>query len=219
MNENLDLVEILKDCPEGTPLYSMAHGLVKLHDVANEMIAVYFGEGSTIVYFSNNGHLGNNTDGECLLWPSKDCRDWSQFKQPQQTRFSKGDHILWRGEDGEFLGLFAEYGASGKSCQVVLFRGERSSLFNVNANDLTKLEKFDPKLLKTGDAVLVRDCNIVSDWMYSTFSHITFEEGKPYFIASCSSWELCVPYNQETEGLIGTCDKAPKFYDLTKDYE
>ena len=30
MNENLNLVEILKDCPQGTKLYSIIYGEVKL---------------------------------------------------------------------------------------------------------------------------------------------------------------------------------------------
>ena len=30
MNENIDLTKILKDCPEGTPLYSTKLGDVKL---------------------------------------------------------------------------------------------------------------------------------------------------------------------------------------------
>ena len=33
MNENLNLVEILKNCPEGTKLYSPAYGDVELIDV------------------------------------------------------------------------------------------------------------------------------------------------------------------------------------------
>ena len=212
MNEDLNLVPILAGCPKDTPLYSMAHGEVKLHEVANEMIAVYFGEGSTIVYFSNNGHLGNNTDGECLLWPSKDCRDWSQFKQSQQTQFSNGDHILWRNNDGnEFFGVFDRYTEDGQGV-VVLLRGETITDWDVYIKDLTKLEKFDHKLLKTGDEVLVRDRNDHCEWMYSPFSHIAFEDGTPYFIASCSSWQMCVPYNRETKHLIGTCNDAPMFY-------
>lgn len=215
MNEDLNLVPILAGCPKDTPIYSMAHGWVKLHNVENEMIAVYFGEGSTIVYFSNNGHLGNNTDGECLLWPSKDCRDWSQFKQSQQTEFKKGDHILFRNSaEKEFFGVFEKY-VDGGRCSVTIFDNDLAiSNWELNPKDLTKLDKYDPKLLKTGDAVLVRDRNGMCEWMYSPFSNISFEEGKPYYIASCSSWELCVPYNQETKDLIGTCNKAPKFYDL-----
>ena len=33
MNENLNLVEILKDCPEGTKLYSTVFGEVKLKEM------------------------------------------------------------------------------------------------------------------------------------------------------------------------------------------
>lgn len=216
MNENLDLCKILAGCPKGTPIYSMAHGWVKLHDVENEMIAVYFGEGSTIVYFSSNGHLGNNTDGECLLWPSEDCRDWSQFKQPQQTQFSKGDHILFRNPAGNvFLGVFEKYVDDGR-CSVTIFGdGLNISEWELTKKDLTKLEKYDPKLLKTADAVLVRDSDN-NEWSYSLFSHVVKRESGYYFGASCTFWKMCVPYNQETEHLVGTYDGAPKFYNLTE---
>ena len=33
MNENLNLVEILKDCPKGTKLYSPVYGDVELEEV------------------------------------------------------------------------------------------------------------------------------------------------------------------------------------------
>lgn len=33
MNENLSLVEILKDCPKGTKLYSTIYGEVELNEI------------------------------------------------------------------------------------------------------------------------------------------------------------------------------------------
>ena len=42
MNENLNLVEILKDCPEGTKLYSPIYGdvkLVKVIQVEDEILS------------------------------------------------------------------------------------------------------------------------------------------------------------------------------------
>lgn len=33
MNENLNLVEILKDCPKGTKLYSTIYGEVELNEI------------------------------------------------------------------------------------------------------------------------------------------------------------------------------------------
>ena len=38
MNENIDLTKILKDCPEGTPLYSSTLGDVTLKEIDNRVI-------------------------------------------------------------------------------------------------------------------------------------------------------------------------------------
>ena len=88
MNENLNLVEILKDCPKGTKLYSTVFGevefkcieknasypiIVKVNDENSESFTA---DGRMIVYF----------DGECVLFPSKEQRDWSKFK-PKQPKF------------------------------------------------------------------------------------------------------------------------------------
>ena len=35
MNENLNLVEILKDCPKGTKLYSTVYGEVEFEEIGN----------------------------------------------------------------------------------------------------------------------------------------------------------------------------------------
>ena len=82
MNENLNLVEILKDRPKGTKLYSTVFGEVKfmgikenapypiIVKVNNENFESFTADGRIIVYF----------DGECTLFPSKDQRDWSKFK-------------------------------------------------------------------------------------------------------------------------------------------
>ena len=85
MNENLNLVEILKDCPIGTKLYSTIHG-----EVESEK---YRTDGDyPIVYNYRNKTGGLQSDsvtedgrfnfcsyGECILFPAKDQRDWSKF--------------------------------------------------------------------------------------------------------------------------------------------
>ena len=86
MNENLNLVEIMKDCPKGTKLYSTLFGDVELVSVyKNEKnlfpIEVKRSDG-TIATFMNNGRLYFGYDGECALFPSKDQRDWSKFTAP-----------------------------------------------------------------------------------------------------------------------------------------
>ena len=81
MNENLNLVEILKDCPKGTKLYSTVFGEVEFD---------YIDKGEYSVKFvKSDGYRGSVTaqglvlscyDAECTLFPSREERDWSKFK-------------------------------------------------------------------------------------------------------------------------------------------
>ena len=80
----LDLVKILKDCPKGIKLYSAVHGEGILEDVVESgtdyPIKTDHPWGKT--EFARNGKYYNEYDGECVLFPSKDQRDWSKFKIP-----------------------------------------------------------------------------------------------------------------------------------------
>ena len=78
-NENLDLVEILKDCPRGTKLYSILSGEVELLRI-NE--GVTFPIKTNKGEYCADGRYFNDKQGEYLLFPSKDQRDWSKFKSP-----------------------------------------------------------------------------------------------------------------------------------------
>ena len=84
MNENLNLVEILKDCPEGTKLYSPIIGEVEFKRIkyCDYPIVTCSKNGNRILSFTKDGLFFS--EGECImLFPSKDQRDWSQFKQKQ----------------------------------------------------------------------------------------------------------------------------------------
>ena len=85
MNENLDLVKILKDCPRGTKLYSPFCGKVELDNVGEHCIdyPIVVNHNGNPIVFTCDGRLYNDfPDGECVLFPSKDQRDWSKFKVP-----------------------------------------------------------------------------------------------------------------------------------------
>ena len=89
MNENLNLVEILKDCQEGTKLYSVVYGDVYFYEIRKHPhypIAVTMKDRFDIQTFTSDGKVLFNTKGECVLFPSKEQRDWSKFK-PKQTKF------------------------------------------------------------------------------------------------------------------------------------
>ena len=88
MNENLNLVEILKDCPRGTKLYSTVYGDVKFNSVSMDILRPINVEidGGIIACIANDGKLDPGFDGECTLFPSKEVRTWDSF-QPKKTKF------------------------------------------------------------------------------------------------------------------------------------
>ena len=120
MEVKINIVEILKDKPQGIKLYSSACGKCKLEEVDDKSFKISFynskfgfmngGEG----YLDKNGKLYD--DGECIIFPSKEMRDWEKFswkkgdvlvskdnvhiifekfEDDTYTRF-KGKHYLWK---------------------------------------------------------------------------------------------------------------------------
>lgn len=120
METEINIVEILKDKPQGTKLYSSACGKCKLEEVDDKSFKISFynskfgfmngGEG----YLDKNGKLYD--DGECVVFPSKEMRDWEKFswkkgdvlvsednvhiifekfEDDTYTKF-KGKHYLWK---------------------------------------------------------------------------------------------------------------------------
>lgn len=125
MGKEINITEILKDKPQGTKLYSSACGKCTLEEADDKSFKISFynskfgfmngGEG----YLDKNGKLYD--DGECVVFPSKEMRDWSKFawkkgdvlvskdnvhiifekfEDDAYTRF-KGKHYLWKECDEE----------------------------------------------------------------------------------------------------------------------
>lgn len=88
MNENLNLVKILKDCPKRTKLYSLIHGDVKLESIQTSGLYTisYSTKSNEIYWVTSNGKSNASYNGECTLFPSKEQRDWSKFK-PKKSKF------------------------------------------------------------------------------------------------------------------------------------
>ena len=84
MNENIDLTKILKDCPKGTEFWSDNYGKVRFICIDKSWdppILVKRTDGCR-VYYTKEGWYDIDFPASCLLWPSKDCRDWSKFSAP-----------------------------------------------------------------------------------------------------------------------------------------
>ena len=133
MNKNIDLTKILKDCPKETELYSPMYGKVyfncTFYSGEDGIIYCYktrLREGcarpinsqcTDIVVFYNNGTTGNldfNITPECMLFPSKEQRSWTDFIAPwlKKERFDPKtlkafDKIIFKGHGMWFCGLFS----------------------------------------------------------------------------------------------------------------
>ena len=117
MNENLNLVEILKDCPEGTKLYSTIYGKVELDKIYKDTyypISIKVNPTFFAKVTSDGRHV-SHFDGECTLFPSKEQRDWSKFnpqtKQTKQTKFDPNtlnpfDKVLARNDREDWSCVF-----------------------------------------------------------------------------------------------------------------
>ena len=85
MNENIDLTKILDGCPVGTKFYHVVFGTVCFLDIRTECIyPIRFTACDKCCYSVTSAGLSNivhNYDGECVLFPSKDQRDWSKFER------------------------------------------------------------------------------------------------------------------------------------------
>lgn len=110
-NLDLDLTKILKDCPKGTKLYSPLFGEVTLNSINPDFkypIEVMIdgdddGEGWNT--FTKDGRYCDREGAECLLFPSMNCRDWSQFRKPEPKPkpafnfFKPFDRVLVRDDE------------------------------------------------------------------------------------------------------------------------
>lgn len=99
----LDLVEILKDCPKGTELFSPIFGPVTLVAVKKGYkqypIIIRDGQGETWA-FSRGGHyMANYPGAESMLFPSKEQRDWGKFVKPVPN-LPVGTPVMCKGISG-----------------------------------------------------------------------------------------------------------------------
>lgn len=162
MNERIDLTKILKDCPKGTKLYSTILGEVEFKEMRDDKYAIVITKGYITTFFTKEGFYFADEGAECLLFPSKDHRDWSKFTAP------------WY-----------------------------------------KKEKFDPKTLHPFDKVLVFDSD--RPWTPLMFSYLVYSLNYPRMQCFDFAARKVIPYNKETEHLLGTYNEAPEYYRYWED--
>lgn len=103
MNENLNLAEILKDCPKGTKLWSPLCGECEF-DSLNMGTIICKKQNAQEITFTSEGYymIPVFDDCECMIFPSKDQRDWSKFQRP----FKDGDVIYVETKAARWVSIF-----------------------------------------------------------------------------------------------------------------
>lgn len=85
----MNIAEILRKCPTGTKLYSPVFGeiVLKKVDYDEEYPITCITKKGFYAFFTSDGmFFCDYSDTECMLFPSKDQRDWSKFKNPNQSK-------------------------------------------------------------------------------------------------------------------------------------
>lgn len=230
----MNIAEILKDKPKGTKLYSIPWGKCTLEEVDTSLpllpITVRNCLGDLQKRYTKKGTYLPSLD-ECLLFPSKDMRDWRKFV------WKKGAILV--SNDGETVVMFLEWandaytefvGAKfpvkkeeGKStfntcdfescCQsynIESYINPTTGKFTVKTVRITvgnsepnePNKPTEPKYsFKPFDKVIVRRKDNYNIWQANIFSHIV-EKG--YYACIMGVWSDILPYNEETAKLIGT---------------
>ena len=111
MNENLDLTKILKGCPKGTKFYNSIYGEVRferiVENVSYPIVLSICNDICNEINVTKKGFHYKDCNGECVLFPSKDQRDWSKFERFWDRKVKRFDpktlkpfdKVLVRSED------------------------------------------------------------------------------------------------------------------------
>ena len=117
MNENIDLTKILKDCPKGTKFYTSVWGEASFERILERgFYTIGIDTLSGYKYLTKEGRYINADDAECILFPSKDQRDWSKFTSPWYKKgkfdpktLNPFDRVLTRIDGGDVYCWFADF--------------------------------------------------------------------------------------------------------------
>ena len=228
METEINIANILKNKPNGTKLYADAFGELSfecIKDNQDDSIYTKSKTFSSLTFYSNGKYA---KEGEPILVPSKEMRDWSKFA------WKKGDILV--SNDGKSHIIFNRWcndnyiTFSGKhylnnenknnafyykvcicSTNTYSLEDKDTAKAYINAIEERLSGKLNLKTLtiedikteyqfKPFEKVLVRD-SYDDEWRASFFSH--FKESDRRFVSTYLTWKYCIPY-EGNESLLGT---------------
>ena len=82
MNKNIDLTKILKNCPKGWKFYTPIWGEVTFNGIKGGYCGICIDTICGCQILTIEGYYIYTSDAECIIFPSKDQRDWNKFTAP-----------------------------------------------------------------------------------------------------------------------------------------
>ena len=231
MEKKINIAEILRNMPKGTKLYSPVCGACTFLRVANSAyypIMVKRVSDTTLREdFTKDGRYAEGVeDGECVLFPSAEMRDWDKFFKRGDVVFNEHSRMVavfdgWISDDytefnttinlikkGDFWG---EEEVCSTECFTKVTDEERAEF--IAAAEKHYGGKYNPKTLqvepvepkcsfKPFQKVLVRD-EEDEDWKADYFSHYEEDDKIAPYVCVGSYYRFCIPY-EGSEHLLGT---------------
>ena len=107
MEKKIDISEILKYYPKGTKLYSPLCGECEFHRVyhRNGEICIEIRTNKEVIFCDKYGYYFYGINGEVIIFPSKENRDWSKFKRS----FKDGDIVVGKNCACDYIAIFKEF--------------------------------------------------------------------------------------------------------------
>lgn len=217
-----NLVNILKHCPKGTKLYSPIFGEVTFKGISSSKNILceatkYNGEITTVAFTRLGRSCCDFPNAECVLFPSKDQRDWNKFQIPAK----RGDIMMFIDKSAVFMintkkdiytdtiaytgnntgfkigeHIVRSYIPASEDMKEKLFAAMDEAGYEWDGETLKKKPQFKPF-----DKVLVRD-NESLKWKCAFYSH--FEPYSIYHhVTSNGAYAMCIPF-EGNEYLVGT---------------
>ena len=226
---NINIAEILKDCPKGMKLYSPLLGNITFKKIGCINTSIIVNDSfNTDSFFTKTGLYYDREDGECLLFPSSKMRDWTKF-------FKKGDVV--RNKDGNRYAIFESWAnddytkfnttlhysnepfvifnnketyytnnfvkASAEEKVIFITKAEKCYNCKYNPNTL-QVESIEPKCkFKPFDKVVGRTDS--GYWRIDFFEFYNVDSKYAPYQCMMDAYKECLPYNNKTAKLISTC--------------
>ena len=186
----VNIAGILKGYPRGTKLYSPIFGDCTLVKALDDIIEIRpCASDNTYLFYSDGTYVRS---GECLLFPSKEQRDWSLLQKP----FNEGDvisnnhfiaifckfecgHLYYHcwchktKEDTKFkidfgIGFINDFTYATEEEKEKLFKAIKENGYKWN-NETKTLEKLIEPKFKVGDKIVKRN-SITNPWIVNSVS-------------------------------------------------